>query len=64
MDIAKLESHLRYLQSYHDDLDQQIERDHSAYKDDRLIAVMKKKKLALRDEIESVKRQLEQFAVK
>jgi hypothetical protein len=43
----------------HDDLDKQINEDIKNYKDDKLVSVLKKKKLALKDEIERFKRDLE-----
>lgn len=59
MDQDKLERHIYYLQAYHDDLDRQIEEDIRNYKDDSLVATLKKKKLHLKDEIEHFKKQLE-----
>lgn len=59
MNPEKIQHHIRHLQEYHDDLDKQIEKDYEQYRDDRLVAVMKKKKLALKDEIEHFKKQLE-----
>jgi hypothetical protein len=59
VDKNKLERHIYYLQAYHDDLDRQIKEDIRNYKDDALVATLKKKKLNLKDEIEQFKKQLE-----
>ena len=61
MDAEKLRHHVKHLQEVHDDLDQQIQRDFQKYKDDALVNSLKKKKLHLRDEIESFKRQIEEL---
>lgn len=58
MDAEKLRHHVKHLQEVHDGLDQQIQRDFEKYKDDALVTSLKKKKLHLRDEIESFKRQI------
>lgn len=54
----KIQSHINHLQEVHDDLDKQINEDIKNYKEDRLITVLKKKKLAIKDEIEILKKEL------
>lgn len=54
----KIQSHINHLQEVHDDLDKQINEDIKNYKEDRLITVLKKKKLAIKDEIELLKKEL------
>lgn len=54
----KIQSHINHLQEVHDDLDKQINEDIKNYKEDRLITVLKKKKLAIKDEIEVLKKEL------
>jgi hypothetical protein len=56
---TKLEGHINHLQQVHDDLDKQIQEEYKAYGEDRLVGVLKKKKLHLKDEIENFKKQLE-----
>lgn len=51
----KLEHHIKHLQQEHDDLDKQIQEDYARHADDRLVQILKKKKLQLRDEIEKFK---------
>lgn len=58
MDNQKIQSHINHLQEVHDDLDKQINEDIKNYKEDKLVTVLKKKKLALRDEIENLKKVL------
>lgn len=54
----KLEHHIKHLQQEHDDLDRQIQDDYAKHSDDRLVQILKKKKLNLKDEIERFKQQL------
>lgn len=42
----------------HDDLDKQIHEEEKHYGNDRMIVVLKKKKLKLKDEIEGFKNQI------
>ena len=56
---TKLEGHINHLQQVHDDLDRQIQEEYASYGEDRLVSVLKKKKLHLKDEIENFKKQLE-----
>lgn len=55
----KLKHHIAHLQKQHDDLDKQIQEDYAHHDEDRLIQILKKKKLALKDEIESFKKKIE-----
>ena len=59
MDKEKLARHIKHLQAYHDDLDKQINEDIKNYKEDSLVATLKKKKLHLKDEIENYKKSME-----
>jgi len=59
LNVQKVQKHIDHLQTLHDDLDKQIDEDIKNYKDDKLVSVLKKKKLALKDEIERFKRDLE-----
>lgn len=61
MDAEKLRHHVKHLQEVHDDLDHQIQKEYEKYKDDALVTFLKKKKLHLRDEIESFKRQISEL---
>lgn len=54
---TKIERHIKHLQEIHDDLDKQIVEDIKNYKEDALVNVLKKKKLALKDEIERYRRE-------
>jgi hypothetical protein len=58
MDKMKIEHHIKHLQELHDDLDKQIQEEEKHYGNDRMIVVLKKKKLKLKDEIEGFKNQL------
>lgn len=52
MNVEKLSNYVDHLKKVHDELDKQIEEDIKNYQEDRLVTVLKKKKLALKDEIE------------
>ena len=54
----KIEHHIKHLQQIHEDLDKQIHEEEKHYGNDRLIVVLKKKKLKIKDEIEGFKGQL------
>jgi hypothetical protein len=58
MDRLKLEHHLKHLQTLHESLDAEIKKKYGSYGNDSLITEMKKKKLKLKEEIESIKQQL------
>lgn len=61
MNTEKLRHHIKHLQEVHDNLDQQIRHDFEDYKDDAMVSFLKKKKLHLRDEIESFKRKIDEL---
>ena len=61
MNAEKLRHHIKHLQEMHDDLDVQIQKDYARFKDDALVTYLKKKKLQLKDEIESFKRQIQEL---
>jgi len=54
----KLKHHIEHLKKMHNDLDRQIEEDYKTHSEDRLISVLKKKKLAIKDEIKKFEAQL------
>lgn len=54
----KLKYHIEQLQKRHDGLDILIADEYRRYQDDRAVADLKKEKLALKDEIENLKKQL------
>jgi len=59
MNKDSLQHHIEHLEKQHRDLDKQILEDYKHYGDDRLVGVLKKQKLRLKDEIQNFKRQLE-----
>ena len=54
MNIEKIENHISHLQKKHDELEDRI----SKATNDYIATVLKKEKLALKDEIEGFKKQL------
>ena len=54
MNIEKIKNHISHLQEKHDDLENRL----SKAKNDYIVTVLKKEKLALKDEIEGFKKQL------
>lgn len=58
MDKLKIQHHIKHLQELHDDLDKEIQAQYNHYGEDRLVNELKKKKLKLKDEIESFKNQI------
>ncbi len=44
-----------FLQQQHDDLDKHIKEEYIKYKDDKLVNLLKKKKLQIKDEIQQLK---------
>jgi hypothetical protein len=61
MNIEKLTRHIEHLQKQHDDLDKIIQDEYNRYQDDRLVLHLKKQKLALKDEIEKFKKDLNEI---
>lgn len=58
MNLEKLEHHIQHLQERHDLLDNEIKRVESTHGNQMMIIDLKKKKLKLKDEIETLKKQL------
>lgn len=52
---TKVERHIKHLQEQHDDLDRKIRDYYDEYGNDTVLNTMKKKKLKLKDEIETFK---------
>lgn len=61
MNIEKLTRHIEHLQTQHDDLDKIIQDEYNRYQDDRLVLHLKKQKLAIKDEIEKFKKDLNEL---
>jgi len=59
MDRLKIEHHIKHLQDLHDKLDKQIVEEESHHGNCATIAILKKKKLKLKDEIEGFKNQIQ-----
>ena len=49
---------LEFLIKRHDELDQLIQDEYARYQDDRQVAELKKEKLAIKDEIEHLRQEL------
>jgi len=58
MNREKIEHHISHLQEKHDALDDRITEAFRRHGDEHIIKVLKKEKLALKDEIEGFKKQL------
>ena len=58
MDLQKIEHHIKHLQERHDTMDDEIKRVESTHGNQMMIIDLKKKKLKLKDEIQSLKKQL------
>lgn len=58
INTQKIQHHIKHLQEMHDDLDKEIQKQYDEYGDDMLVNYLKKKKLSLKDEIESLKKHL------
>lgn len=58
MHKEKIEHHIKHLQEKHDDLDDRISKAEKSHGDDHIIKVLKKEKLALKDDIEKFKKQI------
>ena len=58
MDKLSLEHHLTHLEKVHRELDGEIIKEEKHYGNDALVKVMKKKKLQLKREIESLKHKI------
>jgi hypothetical protein len=55
MDAEKIKNHIKHLQQEHDELDVQLAEQIKHYGEDRLVTMIKKRKLRLKDEIQSLK---------
>jgi hypothetical protein len=58
MNREKIKHHISHLQEKHDDLDTRITEAFKNHGDEHIIKVLKKEKLALKDEIEGFKKQI------
>jgi hypothetical protein len=58
VNIEKLCRRIEHLEKQHNDLDILIQDEYNRYQDDRLVLHMKKEKLAIKEEIEHLKRQI------
>jgi len=58
MDKIKIEHHIKHLQELHEDLEKELNEQQKHYGDDRLVTILKKKKLKLKDEIQAFKNQI------
>jgi uncharacterized protein YdcH (DUF465 family) len=58
MNREKIEHHISHLQEKHDELDARITNAEKTHGNEHVIKVLKKEKLALKDEIEGFKKQL------
>lgn len=54
----KIEHHIKHLQEKHDELDVRITKAYENHGDQHIISVLKKEKLALKDDIEKFKKQI------
>lgn len=58
MNEEKMKRHIDHLEQIHDDLDKEIQKQILEYGNDALVTTLKKKKLHLKDEIESYKHKM------
>lgn len=58
MDSEQTLRYVTHLQQVHNDLDKQIKEEYIRYGNDALVQTLKKKKLALKDEIENFRKQV------
>jgi uncharacterized protein YdcH (DUF465 family) len=58
MNREKIEHHISHLQEKHDELDARVTNAEKTHGNEHVIKVLKKEKLALKDEIEGFKKQL------
>jgi len=58
MNKEKIEHHISHLQDKHDELDKRISLAIKNHDDEHVIKILKKEKLAFKDEIESFKKQI------
>ena len=58
MNREKIEHHISHLQEKHDELDARVTNAEKTHGNEHVIKVLKKEKLALKDEIEGFKKQI------
>ena len=58
MNKEKIQHHISHLQEKHDELDNRIINAQKTHGDEHIIKVLKKEKLALKDNIEKFKKQI------
>jgi len=58
MDKIKIEHHIKHLEELHEELEKELNEQQKHYGDDRLVTILKKKKLKLKDEIQAFKNQI------
>lgn len=58
MNKVKMQHHIAHLEQLHDSVDKQIQKIYREYGNDVAVQQLKKKKLKLKDEIESCKKEL------
>jgi len=58
MNKEKMQHHITHLQQLHDAVDKQVEKIYKEYGNDVTVQQLKKKKLKLKDEIESCKKEI------
>ena len=58
MNREKIEHHISHLQEKHDELNARITKAFEGHGNEHIIKVLKKEKLALKDEIEGFKKQI------
>lgn len=64
MDKLKIQHHIKHLQEQHEQLEREILEQQKHYGEDRLVTILKKKKLKVKDEIEDFKKQLDYGCMK
>lgn len=55
MNSEKIKHHIQHLQKEHDELEKDLKEQQKHYGEDRLVTIIKKKKLQLKDEIQRLK---------
>ena len=58
MNNEKIKHHIQHLQKEHDELEKDLKEQQKHYGEDRLVTILKKKKVRLKDEIEAFKMKL------
>lgn len=55
MNNEKIKHHIQHLQKEHDELEKDLKEQQKHYGEDRLVTIIKKKKLQIKDEIQRLK---------